>query len=99
VPSIAGRRAALYNAHQAGNRMGESTSPHNRVNRHQPKKGRGMPSGKDSGGSRRSGTGRKNAACSFCGKSYRDVGPLVEGPKDAYICGECIELCQSILDQ
>ncbi len=47
------------------------------------------------------GTGgsKKNAYCSFCRKSYRDVGPLVEGPGDVYICGECIELCQSILDQ
>ena len=27
------------------------------------------------------------------------MGPLVEGPGDVYICGECIELCQSILDQ
>src|ERR1035438_718141 len=45
-------------------------------------------------------TGRnRNAYCSFCRKSYRDVGPLVEGPGDVYICGECIELCQSILDQ
>ncbi len=45
-------------------------------------------------------TGRnRNAFCSFCRKSYRDVGPLVEGPGDVYICGECIELCQSILDQ
>ena len=42
---------------------------------------------------------KKNAYCSFCRKSYRDVGPLVEGPGDVYICGECIELCQSILDQ
>src|SRR3954462_6854962 len=41
----------------------------------------------------------RNAYCSFCRKSYRDVGPLVEGPGDVYICGECIELCQSILDQ
>jgi len=32
-------------------------------------------------------------------KNYREVGPLVEGPEDVYICGECIELCQSILDQ
>ncbi|SFH69382.1 ATP-dependent Clp protease ATP-binding subunit ClpX [Planctomicrobium piriforme] len=47
----------------------------------------------------RKGTGKKNANCSFCGKSYRDVGPLVEGPGDVYICGECIDLCQSILDQ
>jgi ATP-dependent Clp protease ATP-binding subunit ClpX len=72
-----------------------------------------MPSGKDitgggSGGGKRTGgaspsgtTGgtKKNAYCSFCRKSYRDVGPLVEGPGDVYICGECIELCQSILDQ
>src|SRR4051794_31476906 len=41
----------------------------------------------------------RNAYCSFCRKSYRDVGPLVEGPGDVYICGECIELCQSIIDQ
>lgn len=57
-----------------------------------------MPSGKEIGG-RRGGTTKKNAFCSFCRKSYRDVGPLVEGPGDVYICGECIELCQSILDQ
>ncbi len=61
-----------------------------------------MPSGKDVGGLGRRGTGgttKKNAFCSFCRKSYRDVGPLVEGPGDVYICGECIDLCQSILDQ
>ncbi len=57
-----------------------------------------MPSGKELSG-RRGGTTKKNAFCSFCRKSYRDVGPLVEGPGDVYICGECIELCQSILDQ
>ncbi|HEY7426334.1 MAG TPA: ATP-dependent Clp protease ATP-binding subunit ClpX [Gemmataceae bacterium] len=63
-----------------------------------------MPT-KDSGaggsGKRPTGnTGRnRNAYCSFCRKSYRDVGPLVEGPGDVYICGECIELCQSIIDQ
>ena len=49
--------------------------------------------------SSRGGSGKKNANCSFCGKSYRDVGPLVEGPGDVYICSECIDLCQSILDQ
>uniref|UniRef100_UPI0036F23ECA ATP-dependent Clp protease ATP-binding subunit ClpX n=1 Tax=Botrimarina colliarenosi TaxID=2528001 RepID=UPI0036F23ECA len=50
-------------------------------------------------GTRRTGATKKNAFCSFCRKSYRDVGPLVEGPGDVYVCGECIELCQSILDQ
>src|SRR3954470_14250752 len=60
---------------------------------------------KDSGpgGSGRRPTGNtgrnRNAACSFCRKNYRDVGPLVEGPPDVSICGECIELCQSIIDQ
>ncbi len=59
-----------------------------------------MPSGRDfSGGRRGTGTTKKNAFCSFCRKSYRDVGPLVEGPGDVYICGECIDLCQSILEQ
>jgi ATP-dependent Clp protease ATP-binding subunit ClpX len=59
-----------------------------------------MPTGRDfNTGRRGTGTTKKNAFCSFCRKSYRDVGPLVEGPGDVYICGECIDLCQSILDQ
>jgi ATP-dependent Clp protease ATP-binding subunit ClpX len=39
------------------------------------------------------------ARCSFCRKSHTDAGPLVEGPEDVYICRECIELCQAIIDQ
>ncbi|MBX7073807.1 MAG: ATP-dependent Clp protease ATP-binding subunit ClpX [Pirellulales bacterium] len=58
-----------------------------------------MPAGDLTGGRKSGGATKKNAFCSFCRKSYRDVGPLVEGPGDVYICGECIELCQSILDQ
>jgi ATP-dependent Clp protease ATP-binding subunit ClpX len=58
-----------------------------------------MPSEKDFTPGKRGSAGKKNANCSFCGKSYRDVGPLVEGPGDVYICGECIDLCQSILEQ
>ena len=59
-----------------------------------------MAGGKELGGGRRgASTSKKNAFCSFCRKSYRDVGPLVEGPGDVYICGECIDLCQSILEQ
>ncbi len=59
-----------------------------------------MPSGRDfNSGRRGGGTTRKNAFCSFCRKSYRDVGPLVEGPGDVYICGDCIDLCQDILEQ
>ena len=58
-----------------------------------------MSGGRESGGNRRGSTTKKNAFCSFCRKSYRDVGPLVEGPGDVYVCGACIDLCQSILDQ
>ena len=58
-----------------------------------------MPSGKDFGTGKKTSQGKRNANCSFCRKNYREVGPLVEGPEDVYICGECIELCQSILDQ
>ena len=72
--------------------------------------GKDITGGSSGGGGKRGGGGggnaptstsgsKKNAYCSFCRKSYRDVGPLVEGPGDVYICGECIELCQSILDQ
>ena len=35
--------------------------------------------------------------CSFCGKAESQVNRLIAGP-GAYICNECIELCQSILD-
>lgn len=58
-----------------------------------------MPSGKEFGPGKKPSQGKRNANCSFCRKNYREVGPLVEGPEDVYICGECIELCQSILDQ
>ena len=51
--------------------------------------GGGSGSGPSGGG----GGQKKNATCSFCRKSFRDVGPLVEGPSDVYICGERIELC------
>ncbi len=58
-----------------------------------------MPTSKDNTSGKKTSTGKKNANCSFCRKSYREVGPLVEGPEDVYICGECIDLCESILDQ
>jgi ATP-dependent Clp protease ATP-binding subunit ClpX len=55
-------------------------------------------SNRDMGGRRTGGTNRnRNAYCSFCRKSYRDVGPLVEGPGDVFICGECVNLCQTII--
>src|SRR5438445_6999203 len=41
----------------------------------------------------------RNPRCSFCRKSCRQVGPLVEGARDAFICGTCIEFGQSVLAQ
>ncbi|MDY7108963.1 MAG: ATP-dependent Clp protease ATP-binding subunit ClpX, partial [Planctomycetota bacterium] len=37
--------------------------------------------------------------CSCCGKTSRDVGPMVEGPNDIYICSNCTDLCQNIFRQ
>src|SRR5215210_3189934 len=43
--------------------------------------------------------GRKVTTCSFCGKTSREVGPMVEGPSDVYICCNCTDLCQNIFKQ
>jgi len=43
--------------------------------------------------------GRKVTTCSFCGKTSREVGPMVEGPGDVYICCNCVDLCQNIFKQ
>ncbi|MFN9175742.1 MAG: ClpX C4-type zinc finger protein, partial [Synechocystis sp.] len=36
--------------------------------------------------------------CSFCGKSQEQVRKLIAGP-GVYICDECVELCNDILDE
>src|ERR1044071_7928709 len=43
--------------------------------------------------------GRRVTTCSFCGKTSRDVGPMVEGPNEVYICSNCVDLCQNIFKQ
>ncbi len=50
--------------------------------------------GNDSTGGRKSGT-----VCNFCGKSSREVGPMVEGPNNVYICRNCTDLCHNIFKQ
>lgn len=40
----------------------------------------------------------KELKCSFCGKSQEQVRRLIAGP-NVYICDECIELCQEIIDE
>src|SRR3954467_3374938 len=43
--------------------------------------------------------GRRVTTCSFCGKSSRDVGPMVEGRSDVYICANCVDLAHNIIRQ
>lgn len=37
-------------------------------------------------------------ACTFCGKKQEDVRKIVVGPR-AFICDECICLCNTLLDE
>ena len=34
--------------------------------------------------------------CSFCGKSQDEVRKIVAGPKEIFICDECVVLCLQI---
>ena len=42
--------------------------------------------------------GNEQLLCSFCGKSQRQVKKLIAGP-GVYICDECIDLCNEIIDE
>jgi ATP-dependent Clp protease ATP-binding subunit ClpX len=59
------------------------------------------PGGPTDGDSAKRGgfQGRRLTTCSFCGKTSREVGPMVEGPNDVYICNNCTDLCQNIFKQ
>jgi ATP-dependent Clp protease ATP-binding subunit ClpX len=37
--------------------------------------------------------------CSFCGKNQDAVKRLIAGPGAVYICDECVELCQEIINE
>lgn len=39
----------------------------------------------------------ETAYCSFCKRSQTDVGRLIAGPDQVYVCDECVELCVDIL--
>ncbi|MDQ3577289.1 MAG: ATP-dependent Clp protease ATP-binding subunit ClpX, partial [Actinomycetota bacterium] len=46
----------------------------------------------------RIGDGGDLLKCSFCGKSQKQVKKLIAGP-GVYICDECIELCNEIIEE
>ncbi len=37
--------------------------------------------------------------CSFCGKNQEQVKRLIVGPKDVFICDECIGVCAEIIEE
>ena len=41
---------------------------------------------------------QSNLRCSFCGKGQKEVKKLIAGP-GVYICDECIDLCNDIIDE
>ncbi len=43
-------------------------------------------------------TSNDRLKCSFCGKTQDQVKKLIAGP-DVFICDECVELCNEILDE
>ena len=44
-------------------------------------------------------TGRQVERCTFCEKPRHQVASLIAGPPGVYICNECIEICNSILQE
>ncbi len=47
----------------------------------------------------RIGDGGDLLKCSFCGKSQKQVKKLIAGPPGVYICDECIDLCNEIIEE
>jgi ATP-dependent Clp protease ATP-binding subunit ClpX len=82
----------MANSNRPGNGGGGSSSGQN------PPAG-GSNTGGAGGGGGGGFRGRRVTTCSFCGKSSRDVGPMVEGPSDVYICANCVDLAHNIIRQ
>jgi ATP-dependent Clp protease ATP-binding subunit ClpX len=80
--------------------MANPTRPGNGGGTLPPSGGSNLPPGGGGGAGGGGGfRGRRITTCSFCGKSSRDVGPMVEGPSDVYICANCVDLAHNIIRQ
>lgn len=42
---------------------------------------------------------KKEQCCSFCSKGKKEVGKLIAGPTNIFICDECVDLCDDILKE
>jgi ATP-dependent Clp protease ATP-binding subunit ClpX len=89
---ISGRRIAMANPTRPGSGGLNPPPP-------PPPSGGGGGGGNQGGGGGGGFRGRRVTTCSFCGKSSRDVGPMVEGPSDVYICANCVDLAHNIIRQ
>jgi ATP-dependent Clp protease ATP-binding subunit ClpX len=93
----------MANNNRTGNGGGGgNTGTGNGGNSGPPNAGNSTPPNTPGGGSGGGGggfRGRRVTTCSFCGKSSRDVGPMVEGPSDVYICANCVDLAHNIIRQ
>ena len=81
----------MANPTRPGNTGGGSNTP--------PGGGGGGNTPTGGGGGGGNFRGRRMTTCSFCGKSSRDVGPMVEGPSDVFICANCVDLAHNIIKQ
>ena len=48
---------------------------------------------------KQSNTKKSKAICSFCGRSASQTDTFIEGPNNAFICPECVDLCHNIIRQ
>src|ERR1043166_8380537 len=69
------------------------------INRPGGNGGQFPPNGSAGGGGGGGFRGRRVTTCSFCGKSSRDVGPMVEGPSDVRISPHRFDLAHNITRQ
>jgi ATP-dependent Clp protease ATP-binding subunit ClpX len=90
----------MANSNRTGNGGGGSNVPPGNGGTSSSSGGGSVPpSGGGGGGGGGGFRGRRVTTCSFCGKSSRDVGPMVEGPSDVYICANCVDLAHNIIRQ
>jgi ATP-dependent Clp protease ATP-binding subunit ClpX len=48
---------------------------------------------------KRTNTKKTRTICSFCGRAGSKVDTFIEGPNNAFICPECVDLCHNIIQQ
>src|SRR5450756_1721349 len=92
--------AARVRSDRRRRRTGPRTGPRRQAHRHRPGR-RGAPRDAGHGDQAQMTTSKTPKVpyhCSFCGKSQEQVRKLIAG-QGVYICDECINLCQEIIEE